>query len=424
MNAKALVSFQPQVDRGTLVLGGEPHVVHCHYYNHFLQTSIEDAEGIYPVEEVLVWTAQEIAHSLFKSLFKDTGVTDYRERKAIVEAVYTQCGYGKINLADLSAEGGEVRTPYEHYAYTYAATFPPRPKGKRGVAYFSQGYLAGALEAIYDLPLGSVGSQQVACLTQGDSEVVWHFYRLANPLPLKPSIGEGAFQTGSLVQFPATRIPYAQIRDAVLSLPFIPDSETGLIEGFGVVLTFTPGNYYALISERHMQRMIQALGKEIEPLVLDMLIESGHVCAFNTLGGIMQSAEWDAVVRPYIDTPEDWLHGIMAALPAIGWGIVSCTNQPSSAEWSVCLTNWYESTALSALSPAQRHLDHSPFARGLFAGVMALIYKARIYERRLTFDGHLYRELFGEGRIYQATFTESRLRGDPKDSLLVTPSRT
>lgn len=420
MSTKVTVAFQPVLDKGALLLGGEPHVVHCHYYNHFLQTSIEDAEALYPVEEVLVWTAQEIAHSLFQKLFAEEGITDHERRKALVEAVYTRCGYGKVSLSGISADGGEVATPYEHYAYTYAATFPPRPKGKRGVAYFSQGYLAGAIEAIYDLPLGSMGSQQTACLTQGDAEVRWRFYRLPQPLPLTPSVGEGASQKGTIFQPSTTRVPMAQVRDAVLGLPLLPDAETGLIEAFGVVLTFIPGNYYALISERHLQRMIQVAGEEVRPLVLDMLVESGHVCAFNTLGGIMQSAEWDAVVGPYLDTPEDWLYGITAVMPAIGWGIVGCIEHPSAQKWELCLTNWYETSALAALPPHQRKMEYSPFAEGLFAGIMALVYKAGIHERRLTFDGQLYKQLFQDGRVYKASFYQSRLRGDSRDALTVT----
>lgn len=414
-----LIAFQPKKDRGTLVLGGEPHVVHCHYYNHFLQTSIEDAEALYPVEEVLVWTAQEVAHSLFRRLFAEGGVKDISARKALVEAVYSRCGYGRVELSAVSAEGGEIATPYEHYAYTYAATFPSRPKGKRGVAYFSQGYLAGALEAIYDLPLGSIGSAQTACLTQGDSEVRWRFERLAQPLPLQPSPGEGAYESGELFQPPNTRVPMAQIRDAVLTLPLAPDPETGLIEAFGVVLTFIPANYYSLISERYLAHMRAAIGPEADALVLDMLIESGHVCAFNTLGGIMQSAEWDAVVRPYLDTPEDWVYGITACLPAIGWGLVQNTHAPLPNYWTAALTNWYESTALASLPSHQRALDHSPFARGLFAGIMALVYTAGIHERTLTFDGALYKSLFGEKRAFYGTLLESRLRGDTRDIIEV-----
>ncbi|MCS7297569.1 MAG: hypothetical protein RMK19_04770 [Bacteroidia bacterium] len=408
------IQFSPRLDRGSLVLGGEPHVVHCHYYNHFLQTSIEDAEGIYPVENVLVGTAQEIAHSQFHRLFQEKELREEGDRKALVETIYSLLGMGKVSLEEVCADGGQVSTPYEHYAYTYAATFPPRPKGKRGVAYFSQGYLAGAIEAIYDLPLGSMGSRQKACLTQGDSYVEWEFFRLSEPLPLQNSVGEGRYQTASLPQPEGTRVPFQSIRDAVLNLPLSPDPETGFIEAFDVVLTRLPGNYYALISERHFKNMLAAFGSDIAPVVLDMLIESGHVCAFNTLGGIMSSAEWDAVVRPYLDTPEDWLYGIISVMPAIGWGIVKPLTHPNPQSWKVSLHNWYESTAIASL-PQERALTHSPFAEGIMNGILALVYKASIHTRRLTFDGELYSSLFRTGRLYESTFHQSRLRGDSVD---------
>ncbi|MCX7607089.1 MAG: hypothetical protein N2170_07495 [Bacteroidia bacterium] len=408
------VQFVPHLDCGSLILGGEPHVIHCHYYNHFLQTSIEDADGIYPAEQVLVGTAQEIGHSQFRKLFQEKGIQDERERKSFVEVVYSLLGMGKVSLENVSAEGGEISTPYEHYAYTYAATFPPRPKGKRGVAYFSQGYLAGAIEAICDLPLGSMGSRQTACLTQGDPAVSWEFFRLREPLPLQPSVGEGRYQTASLPQPPHTRVPFQAIRDAVLGLPLGPDPETGLIEAFDVVLTRLPGNYYALISERHFQHMLSAIGPDVIPLVLDMLVESGHVCAFNTLGGIMCSAEWDAVVRPYLDNPADWLYGIVALMPALGWGIVEPLTYPSSHSWTVSLHNWYETTAIAAL-PNGHTLTYSPFAEGIMNGILALVYQAGIAEKRLTFDGELYGSLFRTGRTYQSTFHQSRLQGAPTD---------
>ncbi|MEN2992614.1 MAG: hypothetical protein ABDH91_03570 [Bacteroidia bacterium] len=413
MRVEVATLFQVHSRRGSVVLGGEPHVVHCHYYNHFLQTSLEDADELYPVEEVLVGTAQEIGHSLFRRLFAELGVRDIGQRKALVESVYSTCGFGKVELAGLNSEGGLLATPYEHYAYTYAATFPPRPPHKRGVAYFSQGYLAGAIEAIYDLPLGSIGSRQIACLTKGDPEVRWEFFRLNHLLPLSPSVGEGRHEEAELYQPSFTRVPMAQIRDAVLRLPLAPDSETGLIEAFGVVLTRLPGNYYSLISERHFRRMLEVVGPEIAPVVLDMLVESGHVCAFNTLGGVMQSAEWDAVVRPYLDRPEDWIYGISAILPALGWGIVQISVPSTPALWRPSLKNWYESTAIRALS--QPALDHSPFACGLFSGIMALIYAARLYEQRVTLDGTLYRNLFQEGRRYEGIFLESRLAGGATD---------
>ncbi|MEN2993669.1 MAG: hypothetical protein ABDH91_08990 [Bacteroidia bacterium] len=412
-----MINFVPNHRRGSLVLGGEPHVVHCHFYNHFFQTSIEDAASYYPVEEVLVWTAQEIAHALFRRLFQETGVSDLGRRKSLVEQVFARCGYGRISLGSVSQEGGTVRTPYEHYAYTYAATFPPRAKGQRGVAYFAQGYIAGAIEAIYDLPIGSMGSRQTACLSLGDKEVEWEFYRLGERLPLNPSPQEGRYEEGEIVQPAHTRVPIAQIRDAVLGLPLVPDETTGLIEGFGVVLTFTPANYYGLVSDRHLARMEKAIGPEVRPLVLSMLIESGHVCAFNTIGSILQSAEWDAVVRPYLDRPEDWYYGLAGCFPAIGWGLVEYPNLPAREGGTVRFVNWYETTAIAATSHV---LDHSPAARGLLAGIWALIYLADIPHKKITLDGHTYRQFFFKTyKPYEGHFLESRLSGGIRDVLQV-----
>ncbi len=95
--------------------------------------------------------------------------------------------------------------------------------------------------------------------------------------------------------------------------------------------------------------------------------------------------------------------------------MVQCLKPPTSESCEVTLTNWYETTALASIAPNERYLDHSPFARGLFAGVMALVYKAHVHEERLTFDGQLYRRLFGEGRAYQGEFIRSRLRGEGTD---------
>ncbi|MDW8236683.1 MAG: hypothetical protein RML92_09240 [Bacteroidia bacterium] len=348
------------------------------------------------------------------------GVSDRGYRKAIVEEVFARCGYGRIALDSINEEGGTVSTPYEHYAYTYAATFPTRSKEQRGVSYFAQGYIAGAIEAIYQLPLGSIGGQQTACLSLGDTVVKWEFYRLTERLPLYSSPQEGLYEEGHIVQPSHTRVPIAQIRDAVMGLPLLPDETTGLIEAFGVVLTFTPANYYGLVSDRHLARMEKAIGPDVRPLVLNMLIESGHVCAFNTIGAILQSAEWDAVVRPYLDKPEDWYYGLAGCFPAIGWGLVEYPTLPAREGGEVRFVNWYETTAIAA-SP--HVLDHPPAARGLLSGIWALIYTADIPHRKITLDGQTYRQFFFQRqKPYDAHFLRSRLGGAAEDVLRVVAS--
>ena len=52
------------------------------------------------------------------------------------------------------------------------------------------------------------------------------------------------------------------------------------------------------------------MGSDGLPLAAQLLREAGHVCAYNTFGGVMQSTEWNAMIKPMIQKKEDWIHGI------------------------------------------------------------------------------------------------------------------
>ena len=52
-----------------------------------------------------------------------------------------------------------------------------------------------------------------------------------------------------------------------------------------------------------------------------LLVEAGYRCAFHTFGGIMSSAEWDAVIKPQCEDWKDWVHGMVATINALGWGV-------------------------------------------------------------------------------------------------------
>ncbi|MGQ9864575.1 MAG: hypothetical protein ACUVRD_08905 [Bacteroidia bacterium] len=404
---------------GSLLIGGEPHVIHCHYYNHFLQTSIEDAQAFYDARQMMVDTAQEVAHNLFRNLFREVGAIQPADRFAWVERTFSECGYGKVSLGHLSIEGGEVETPYEHYSYSYSATFPQRKPHEPGAAFFAGGYLSGALEAVYELPLGSIQMTQTACLSKGDSITRWRFER-TSPRPLVPSPGYKVHQMGPILPGPNTQMPREAIRDAVLSLPLHGDPQTGLIEAFGVLLVKMPANYYALISFRHIKALMQKLGEGGYQLATDMLREAGHVCAFNTLGGIMQSAEWQAVVQPHIRTREDWIHGIFAVMLALGWGIPNILSLEPSQKLETETWNAYEdNTYLATYGSDSACSGAGFFYQGLLMGIMALLYHAEIDKKVLTLDGALYKELFGQGKKFQATQVACRIAGASSDRFLV-----
>ena len=106
------------------------------------------------------------------------------------------------------------------------------------------------------------------------------------------------------------------IIQAVSGLGIAGDDE-GMIPAFGLYLTRHMADYYNRISYAAARKMA---GTGLEADARALLVEAGHVCAFNTFGAIMKSAEWEAVVKPMIESREDWVRGMVAIVNAFGWG--------------------------------------------------------------------------------------------------------
>src|SRR5271169_2956556 len=150
-----------------LVVGGEPMVLHCHHYNCFLQRSIQDADYI-DSAPILVGAAVEVVFAQLTALLVRT--PDIAARKSLVESLYRACGLGLIDLIGLTEQGGEVRTRSTHYSIGWKEKFGT---SRAPVAFFSTGFLAGALAAIYGLPPSDVQARQTACRSTGAEEDVF-----------------------------------------------------------------------------------------------------------------------------------------------------------------------------------------------------------------------------------------------------------
>mgnify|MGYP000896956923 FL=1 len=141
----------------------------------------------------------------------------------------------------------------------------------------------------------------------------------------------------------------------------------------------------------------------------ETLVEAGRVCAFNTFGGIMQSTEWNALIRPSLASPEDWVHGMVAVVNAFGWGrwqVVSV----SATEAEFVLHDDYESVGYRAMYGVSER-PVSFLAQGGVEGLMALVYLAGI-EDAPTLDAAFYTRVFRGDVSYVATPTHSAAMGD------------
>lgn len=386
-----------------LVVGGEPMIFHCHHYNCFLQRSIQDAAYI-DSAPILVGAAVEVVLAQLARLLSRT--PDVTARKSTAEALYRLSGFGLIDLSAVTAEGGEVRTRSTHYSTGWKEKFG---RSQTPVAFFSTGFLAGALAAIYDLDPGTVQAKQTACRSTGAAEDVFSLSRgPANFALFEPRRDTVLVAVGNDPE-PATSVNRNGITQAVTGLALLGNAE-GLIPAFGVYLTRMYADYYNRISFAFEREMVAAAGAEGVEVTADLFIEAGHVCAFNTMGGIMTSPEWDGLIRPMLRTREDWLFGIVACINALGWGTWKVLDvTPDAAIFRVY--NDYESVGYRRMYGAAHH-GISYLATGGAAGLMNLIYLGDIHEKP-DLTPEFYNRLFKGGRAFQGRMTACQAMGDP-----------
>ncbi|HMU38283.1 MAG TPA: hypothetical protein PKE31_04675 [Pseudomonadota bacterium] len=202
-------------------------------------------------------------------------------------------------------------------------------------------------------------------------------------------------------------IDEAAIIEAISNLAF-SGNEEGLIPAFGLYLTKHLADYYNRISFATLRRL------ERDPALVEdgryLLIESGHVCAFHTFGGIMKSAEWDAVVRPMLETREDWLLGLVAIVNCLGWGRWSVESLVPSERLVVRVNDSYEATGWLRDYP-RADQGRCFLACGGVAGLMNLLYVGDITQAPELSDA-AYRRLFCEEDSFIARETLCIAKGD------------
>jgi hypothetical protein len=395
------------------IVGNEPVIFHCHHYNCFLQRSILDAEAVNSLP-ALIGGGAECAHSQLTAVFGELGLTDAAARKELAQTYYRWAGFGTVDLDPLDADGGTTSTPNSHYGMGWTIKFGA---SERPVDYFTTGWLAGALAAIYDKPLGHYRATQTACVSQAGSDVSTFELSVGEAnYDVFTSPGVGELTTHAPREVPASPVNYEGILQAVAGLD-LAGNDVGQANAFGVYLTRHYANYYNRVSFEFMRKLVADFGDEGRTIAEPLLIEAGHVGACNTFGGIMTSTEWDALIRPTLQSKEDWVHGIVAVVNALGWGRWQVT-KATEAEAEFVIHDDYEGVGYQAMYGDAAH-PVSFLAQGGVAGIMNLIYVGNI-EERPTLDEPFYQRLFRETDVYRATSLSSRAMGDAVTSFRVT----
>lgn len=396
------VPFSVDGEHRRFWVGPEPHVLHCHHYNTFLQQTIQDADYL-DTTPILVGAAQEVAHHQLTQIFADARIDDVEVRKVFAAEVYRWAGFGTVDFANLSETGGTVHAPTSHYSQSW--------KTKMGVSnqpvdFFTTGWVAGATAAIFGAPAGSYGSVQSRCISMNAPQNTF----TVNQQPAYPSyapIGKGPLTDRAAPTSFATPVDYEAIYAALTSMN-VQGDEAGIIDAFGVYLTNHYANYYNRISFEFVSKMRDRFGDLGVEMAEPLLVEAGHVCAFNTFGGIMTSPEWDALVKPQLSSKIDWVSGMTAAVNALGWGRWSIA-EANDGGATFIIENDYESVGyLAGYGPSERPVSY--LAQGAAAGIMNLVFVGNV-EQKPTFDVPFYQRLFKSGDSFTASFKGHRTSG-------------
>ncbi|QDG51343.1 hypothetical protein FIV42_11500 [Persicimonas caeni] len=406
-----VLSTPKQAPHGRTLVAGEPTLFHCNHYNYWLQKTLLLPTDL-KMGEVIRDAAASVAHAWVSNAREELGFEDAAGALQFAADAFAQHGFGTIDFSEADADGGTVRTPTSHYGQCFRSIVDgdfAEPQ-----TYFDQGYAAGAVAAAYGLDAGAFAARCEQCMALGAEEGVIALVRRDEPADSFNSPGEGK---GSGQEPPPqsehTNVDEAAVLEALAGLDF-SGNEEGLIPRFGVMLTHHFANFYDRISFEFVRRMgdtgLLEYGEQL-------LVDAGYRCAFNTFGGIMTSAEWDAVVRPQCETREDWVHGMVAVVNALGWGVWR-VHELSEDKLVVRIWDDYESRGwLGMYGEADRPICY--LAQGGAAGIMNLVYTGGIADGP-TLDEDYFKEIFESEDRYVAEQTKCMAQGDDFSEIVVT----
>lgn len=390
---------------------GQSMIFHCNHYNRTLQQVIEDADYL-DLERILVKSASEVAFEQLIQAFKEKPELDFKGKLDFAAQLFKFCGFGIIDFSEFNENGGKVIGKTSHYGLASKLNFGQR---KKPAEYFDKGFILGAISAVRGSLSSSLFADDIS-LTQDKSLSLGADYSEFNISMESDTVAK---KLEKRVDVPArkfqTKIDEDLIVSTLAGMPLVGDEE-GLIPAFGVYLTRMYADYYNKISYRFEKDIEKAMGTY--EIATELLVEAGHVCAFNTFGGIMKSDEWKALILPMIENREDWVHGIIAVVNALGWGIWRVEELIPNEKLVIRAYNDYESVGyLRWFGKADHQISY--LMTGGCAGLMNLVYYADITQG-LELSKEKYYELFKDKNCFIGKQTKCLAMGDEYSEVVVT----
>jgi hypothetical protein len=385
-----------------LEIGGEAMIFHCHHYIANLQRTILDAEYI-DGSRFLIGSA---ADALFCQLSNLCSGLNIDESKKMAEDIYKCFGYGLIDLSCMDENGCELKTTKSFFSKTWLMKFG---ESKKPVDYYTSGFLAAVYAVIYKKDLKDIQAIQTTCMACSD-EINTHIIKIGERnFDIYPKKRATEFK-----DIPKLKIDWEYedvVTDAFLGAhATMVGDEDGLISAFGVYIVRNQSDYVNRLQFEFVHKMTQIAGEYGITMAGELLMEAGHACGFFTYGGIMTSAEWESVVKPYLKTKEDWIKALASLINTMGWGYHTASEL---SEQRAIFRNYNDFEDLSYMRMYGKSKHPVNWANsGGFTGLMQLIYNTDIVNGQKIETEEGFREMRRSKVGYKTQMRKSIASGD------------
>ena len=400
-------TYLPEHD--LMALAGVPAVYHCHHFNLFLDQTIDDALGPEAGAAVRFAAAREAAHDLARAVIARSGAITTAERIAAVQGVFSTMGHGRLQIA-ADPTGGTATGHHLHYGTTWMEKYGKSVRRRYPADAFAAGVAAAAAEVAFELPRESMAGSEQECVALRNGACTF-VLRAGEPAERRATMLEGDARAN--VQAPFAGQHEARIVAIASGLrdftAGVAGDQRGLVQAFGVYVTAHLATYYNRISYDTVHR-IERESPVATELVEALLRESGHVCVFNTFGGILRSPEWEALVGPLTGDPTDTVVGCLAIGRALGFGHWTLA-ESSDRRLVVRTPSTYESAYyLRRHGRASRANEY--FLQGAVLAIAQLAHRVD-WKARPELTQAFYQQLFDRGRLpWSARQTRCLSTGD------------
>ncbi len=399
-------------------LGDAPVIYHCHHFNLFLDQTVDDALGPKIGAELRFAAARDASYQLLESLMQASGAETPAERMSLAEGVFAAMGHGHLAI-DVDQGKGSARGENLHYGRTWFEKYGGNVRRRTPVDTFAAGFIAAAAELAAGLPRESVIVKEDLCIGMRASHCEFSISR-GEPGEHLAAIDRAATEATIGATKPTAGLHEPQIESITETLRAflagVRGDQHGLIQNFGVYITLHLTSYYNRITYGTISRVLKTAPKMLE--ILESLFrESGHVCVFNTFGGILMSPEWEGAIGELNPDPAEIVAGCTAIARALNFGRWTIREHSPGQRLVIDTPTTYECPYyLTRHGRSDRPSCY--FLQGAALAIMQLA-ECVNWRERPALDQEFYNKLFRSGVKWRVEQTQCRTMGQDRCEVVV-----